>query len=213
MSEIEKVNYRAIAYLTALGFLMALGMLVLLLGSGDTDLVLDNPQDIDDMNDTIRDNKNQVLLLITLDTFFIAGYTGLFIGLFLILKEHLDVLAKIGLMFGLATSMGDVLENAIQYALVFGVHENWTPDASIYVFFWVIAYFIDISSYVAGLIFGFGLISDPDLPKNLRTLGFLLLLYAGIGFFAFFSSLFGLLRSFFFVIGILYATVVFFRTS
>lgn len=211
MTEAKKVNFKAIAYLTTLGFLMALGMVTISLGAGDTDLALDHPQDIDEMNDTILDNKNQVLLLITLDTYFIAGYTALFIGLYLILKESSEVMAKIGLAFGLATSFGDVIENSIQYALVFGVHENWTPDPSIYGIFWMIAYFIDISSYVAALVFGISLISDPDFAKNYRSLGLLLLVYAGIGFFAFFSSLFGLLRSLFFVIGIAYSSFVFYR--
>lgn len=211
MTEVNKVNFKPIAYLTALGLVMALGMVILSLGSGDTELGLDHPQDIDEMNDTIRNQKNKVLLLVALDTYFIAGYTALFIGLYLILRKNSLMMAKVGLLFGLATSVGDVIENSIQFALIFGVQENWTPDPSIYVTFWVIAYFIDICSYVAALIFGFGLMSDAESSKNIRTLGFLLLIYAGIGFFAFFSSLFALLRSLFFVIGILYASLVFYK--
>ncbi len=66
-------------------------------------------------------------------------------------------------------------------------------------------------TYVAALIFGFGLFSESEFPQTIKNLGILLLLYAGIGFFAFFSTFFALLRSLFFVIGILYASFVFYK--
>ncbi|MFW9964930.1 MAG: hypothetical protein ACFFCX_15275 [Candidatus Sifarchaeia archaeon] len=203
-----------------LGFLMTLGMTATILlnpGGGDlyeirpianiiADLVAASPQDI-----IIK------LTSLVFDNFFIIGYLCIFYGLFLITKERDRFISMLGLALGLTTGVTDLLENALQVALLNGVPNGWVPADNVFSSLWLAMYVKDISSYMAGFVFFVLLLLSLNVPIEIRIskviFVVLLGLYVSLGVVALIEPLLLVFRNLSFMIDLLIASLLFRRIA
>jgi hypothetical protein len=208
---------RLTAIMILLGFVMTLGMISI--------NILDikavqyhDPKDSVEITNDIKDNPdrvNLILLGILFDNFFILGYTGIFYALYLYTK-HTNFWAKIGIIAGFSTAIFDIIENAIQVALLQGISEGWDPNNLIWVFLWGFTFIKDISSYLAGFVFIVLLIvtinDSPELKTTKLIVAVLLGIYVLVGSLGLVNPAFLLIRNLSFVIDLLIAGILFYKT-
>ncbi len=204
-------QYQITGWIALLGLIMALAMVISSFILDEEATTLDSPKNPEDVIRAVEENMDAALLFVALDTFFIIGYTGLFIGIYMMTRDIHPLVSQIGLAFGLSTSIGDLIENSLLFALIKGVPEGWSPDPSFFVLLWLVAFFTDSCSYLAAVLFGVMLSFTFPRGNSKFTLGVLFLLYAVIGFIGYIVPIFMLIRALFFVIGLGMATLVLLR--
>jgi len=170
------------------------------------DLVGASPQDI-----------NIKLASLVFDNFFMIGYLCIFYGLYLLTRDREELIAKVAFLLGCLTFFSDMIENAIQIALLNGVPNGWIPADNIFSSLWVVMYMKDISSYMAGFTFIVLLLLSINEPLEYRTskLFFVILLglYVGLGVVALVEPSFLVFRNLSFMIDLLLASLLFRRMA
>ncbi|MHA2252699.1 MAG: hypothetical protein ACXAD7_20210 [Candidatus Kariarchaeaceae archaeon] len=204
-------EYQITGWIALIGVFMAIAMVITALYFPEEATSLDRPNDPEKLKDTVRESELEALIFVTLDTFFIIGYTSLFIGMYLIMRDIHPLVSLIAISFGLITSLSDLIENALLFAFIKGVPLGWEPDTMFYVILWMVSYFIDSCSYVTAVLFGIMLVKSFPRGNNKSIIGILFLGYALIGFLAYLDLFFLLVRSFVFVIGLGFAAITLLR--
>lgn len=204
-------EYQITGLITLFGFIVVLIMVITSFVLPEEAISLDRPDDPANLIDAVNNNEDEAVLYIALDTFFIIGYTALFIGMYLITRDIFPVISKFALIFGVMTAIGDFIENSLLFAFSKGVPLGWEPHPMFYVILWLFAFLIDTCSYAAAILFGVMLAKAFPRNNNKFIVGILFLLYAAIGFLGYLMPIFMLIRSLFFVIGLGFATVVLLR--
>ena len=199
-----------------LGFLMTLGMTVMTLlnpGGGNLYEVRAIGNVIADLIAASATDINIVLVGLVFDNFFIIGYLCIFYGLFLITKERDRVISMMGFALGLTTGFTDLIENALQVALLTGVPNGWVPADSVFSSLWIVMYVKDISSYMAGFIFIVMLLLTLNDRQEIRlskmVFVFLLGLYVSLGVIAIIEPSFLVFRNLSFMIDMLIGSLLF----
>jgi hypothetical protein len=195
-------KYRIASVIVVVGALAVLDMLILSFFAPEEALTLDQAGSIAEFYTTVAEQQNYALLQLILDTVFIAGYTALFAGLWLIIRDFSDIIAHISLALGLIVAFGDLLENAILFALVLGIPNGWNPEPSIFNIVWTANLLIDITSYVAAIFFGLQFIIIFMHNRLKLIIGVLFVSYAVIGLLTLLEPAFFLVRTALFVIGL-----------
>lgn len=166
------------------------------------DLIATSPEDI-----SIK------LASLVFDNFFIIGYVSIFYGLFLITKERDRFISMLGFALGLTTGFTDLLENALQVALLNGVPNGWVPTDNIFSSLWMVMYVKDISSYMAGFVFVVLLLLTLNAPMELRMskviFVILLGLYVSLGVVALVEPSLLVFRNLSFMVDLLIASLLF----
>lgn len=220
MASATESALKVLSHFIFLGFLMTLGMtatIILNPGGGNlyeirpianviADLVGASPQDI-----------NIKLASLVFDNFFMIGYLCIFYGLYLLTRDREELIAKVAFLLGCLTFFSDMIENAIQIALLNGVPNGWIPADNIFSSLWVVMYMKDISSYMAGFTFIVLLLLSINEPLEYRTskLFFVILLglYVGLGVVALVEPSFLVFRNLSFMIDLLLASLLFRRMA
>ncbi|MCK5390200.1 MAG: hypothetical protein KAJ36_06905, partial [Candidatus Thorarchaeota archaeon] len=199
-----------------LGFLMTLGMTVMTLlnpGGGNLYEVRAIGNVIADLIAASATDINIVLVGLVFDNFFIIGYLCIFYGLFLITKERDRVISMMGFALGLTTGFTDLIENALQVALLTGVPNGWVPADSVFSSLWIVMYVKDISSYMAGFVFIVMLLLSLNDRQEIRLskLVFVILLglYVSLGVIALVEPSFLIFRNLSFMIDMLIGSLLF----
>ena len=199
-----------------LGFLMTLGMTVMTLlnpGGGNLYEVRAIGNVIADLIAASATDINIVLVGLVFDNFFIIGYLCIFYGLFLITKERDRVISMMGFALGLTTGFTDLIENALQVALLTGVPNGWVPADSVFSSLWIVMYVKDISSYMAGFIFIVMLLLTLNDRQEIRlskmVFVILLGLYVSLGVIAIIEPSFLVFRNLSFMIDMLIGSLLF----
>ncbi len=199
-----------------LGFLMTLGMTAMTLlnpGGGNLYEVRAIGNVIADLLAASTTDINIVLVGLVFDNFFIIGYLCIFYGLFLITKERDRVISMVGFALGLTTGFADLIENALQVALLTGVPNGWVPADSVFSSLWIVMYVKDISSYMAGFVFIVMLLLTLSDRQEIRlskmVFVILLGLYVGLGVIAIIEPSFLAFRNLSFMIDMLIGSLLF----
>ena len=213
--------FRIIAAFVFIGFLATLGLLLLFIIAPDASqfhLPVDtsiNSQLIYPSNMT-RTQADQNILSVVIDNFFIVGYTGIFFGAFLYIRET-NYYAKFALVFGLLTSITDFIENAMVVAISNSMVIGYKPDPLLWGLFWSISALKDISAYVSTFTFAnlFLHTLNQNLTIRSKKVIFIVLLlsFAFIGSLGLFSPAFLTLRNILFVLDLLIASILFYKTD
>ena len=163
-----------------------------------------------------RDQANQNIFSVIIDNFFIIGYTGIFLGAYLYIKDA-GYYAKFALTFGLITTVTDFIENAMVVAISNSMVIGYKPDPFLWGLFWSISSLKDISAYVStftfAMLFLVTLNDKPAIRSKKIIFSILLLLFAFIGSLGLFSPLFLTLRNILFVLDLIIACILFYRTD
>ncbi len=199
-----------------LGFLMTLGMTAMTLlnpGGGNLYEVRAIGNVIADLIAASATDINIILVGLVFDNFFIIGYLCIFYGLFLITKERDRVISMVGFALGLTTGFADLVENALQVALLTGVPNGWVPADSVFSSLWIVMYVKDISSYMAGFIFIVMLLLSLNDRQEIRlskmVFVILLGLYVSLGVIAIIEPSFLVFRNLSFMIDMLIGSLLF----
>ncbi len=199
-----------------LGFLMTLGMTAMTLlipGGGNLYEVRAIGNVIVDLLAASAQDINIILVSLVFDNFFIIGYLCIFYGLFLITKERDRVISMVGFALGLTTGFADLIENALQVALLTGVPNGWVPADSVFSSLWTVMYVKDISSYMAGFVFIVMLLLTLSDRQEIRVskMVFVILLglYVGLGVIAIIEPSFLIFRNLSFMIDMLIGSLLF----
>jgi hypothetical protein len=199
-----------------LGFLMTLGMTVTIFlnpGGGDLYEVRPIGNVITDLVGATAQDINIKLASLVFDNFFMIGYLAIFFGLYLLTREKEELIAKVAFLLGSVTFVSDLVENALQVALLTGVPNGWVPTDGVFSSLWVIMYVKDISSYMAGFIFIVLLILSLSDPPEVRTsklvFAILLSFYVSLGVVAIIDPAFLIFRNLSFMIDLLVASILF----
>jgi hypothetical protein len=216
MTESIGARLKVVSVFIFLGFLMTLGLTATTLlnpGGGNlyeikpiasviADLVAATPQDI-----SIK------LASIVFDNFFMIGYLAIFYGLYLLTKEHEELIAKVAFALGGLTFVSDLVENAFQVALLTGVPNGWVPADNVFSLFWTVMFVKDISSYMAGFTFIVLLLLSLSIRPEIRVskIVFVVLLglYVSLGTVAIIDPSLLILRNLSFMIDLLIASILF----
>jgi len=199
-----------------LGFLMTLGMTAMTLlspGGGNLYEVRAIENVIADLLAASAHDINIVLVSLVFDNFFIIGYLCIFYGLFLITKERDRIISMVGFALGLTTGFADLIENALQVALLTGVPNGWVPADSVFSSLWIVMYVKDITSYMAGFVFIVMLLITLSDRQEIRlskmVFVILLGLYVGLGVIAIIEPSFLIFRNLSFMIDMLIGSLLF----
>jgi len=199
-----------------LGFLMTLGMTAMTLlspGGGNLYEVRAIENVIADLLAASAHDINIVLVSLVFDNFFIIGYLCIFYGLFLITKERDRIISMVGFALGLTTGFADLIENALQVALLTGVPNGWVPADSVFSSLWIVMYVKDITSYMAGFVFIVMLLLTLSDRQEIRlskmVFVILLGLYVGLGVIAIIEPSFLIFRNLSFMIDMLIGSLLF----
>ena len=213
--------FKIISAFVFIGFLATIGLLLLTIivpdasqfhlpASDTTSLQLLMPSNM------TRSQANQNIQSIIIDNFFIVGYTGIFLGAYLYVKE-VKYYAKFALIFGLLTTATDFIENAMVVAISNSMVIGYKPDPLLWGIFWSISSLKDISAYVStftfAVLFLLTLNDQPKIRFNKLVFVILLFLFAIIGSFGLFSALFLTLRNVLFVFDLVIASILFYKTN
>ncbi len=212
-------QFKIISAFVFLGFIATMGLLLLGFIAPDASqfhLPSDQAVQLLMPSTMTRDQANQKIWSIIIDNFFIVGYTGIFIGSYLYVRK-VGYYAKFALIFGLVTTATDVIENAIVVAISNSMTIGYQPDPLLWGFFWSISALKDISSYVAAfsfaVLFVLTLNDDPSVRFNKIVFTILFALFAFIGSLGLFSPLFLTLRNVLFVVDLIIASYLFYKTD
>ena len=212
-------QFKIIATFVFLGFLATMGLLVLsfiapdasqfhLPSDGSTQLLMPSTM--------TRNQSDRNIWSVIIDNFFIIGYTGIFIGAYLYCKET-GYYAKLALIFGLVTTATDIIENAMVVAISNSMTIGYQPDPLLWGLFWSISAVKDISACVSAfsfaVIFLLTLSDKPVIRFNKFVFALLFLLFALIGSMGLFSPLFLALRNILFVVDLIIASYLFYKTD
>ena len=163
-----------------------------------------------------RTQADQNILSVIVDNFFIVGYTGIFLGAYLYVKE-MGYYAKFALIFGLITSLMDIFENAMVVAISNSMVIGFHPDPLLWGLFYSISALKDISAYIStftyAILFLISLNYKPAIRLNKLVFIILLILFAIIGSLGLFSPLFLNLRNILFVLDLIIASYIFYKTD
>nr|KXH72188.1 MAG: hypothetical protein AM325_01565 [Candidatus Thorarchaeota archaeon SMTZ1-45] len=199
-----------------LGFLMTLGMTATILlnpSGGNLYEVRPIANVIADLIAASAQDLNIKLASLVFDNFFIIGYICIFYSLYLITKERNQFSSMLGFTLGLITGFTDLLENALQVALLTGVPNGWVPADNVFSSLWMIMYVKDISSYMAGFVFIVMLLLSLNDPVEFRTskLVFVILLglYVSLGVVALIEPPLLVFRNLSFMVDLLIASLLF----
>jgi sulfite exporter TauE/SafE len=216
MTESIGLKLKVASVFIFLGFLMTLGMTATTLlnpGGGDLYEVRLIGNVIADLVGASAQDINIKLAALVFDNFFMIGYLCIFYGLYLLTRDGEKLIAKVAFLLGSLTFLTDMIENAIQVALLTGVPNGWVPTDSVFSSLWVVMYVKDISSYMAGFTFIVLLLVFMSNPPEFRTskLVFVILLglYVGLGVIAIIEPSFLLFRNLSFMIDLLIASLLF----
>ena len=212
-------QFKIISVFVFLGFLATMGSLLLIFIAPDASqfhLPSDNAVQLLMPSSMTRDQANQNIWSIIMDNFFIVGYTGIFIGSYLYIKEA-GYYAKFALIFGLVTSATDIIENGIVVAISNSMTIGYKPDPLLWGLFWSISAVKDISAYVSAfsfaILFLLTLNDKPPVRFNKLVFAVLFILFAFIGSLGLFSPLFLTIRNVLFVVDLLLASYLFYKTD
>ena len=212
-------QFKIISVFVFLGFLATMGLLLLSFIAPDASqfhLPSDNAVQLLMPSTMTRDQANQNIWSVIIDNFFIVGYTGIFIGSYLYIKEA-GFYAKFALIFGLVTTATDIIENAIVVAISNSMTIGYQPDPLLWGLFWSISAVKDISAYVSAfsfaILFLLTLNDKPTVRFNKLVFAVLFILFAFIGSLGLFSPLFLTLRNVLFVVDLLLASYFFYKTD
>lgn len=199
-----------------LGFLMTLGMTVTtILNPGGGNLYEIRPigNVIADLVGASAQDINIKLAALVFDNFFMIGYLCIFYGLYLVTRNREKLIAKVAFLLGSLTFLTDMIENAIQVAILTGVPNGWVPADNLFSSLWVVMYVKDISSYMAGFTFIILLLLSLSDPPEFRKSKFifviLLGLYVSLGVVAIIEPSFLVFRNLSFMIDLLIASILF----
>lgn len=163
-----------------------------------------------------RVQADQNIWSVIIDNFFIIGYTGIFFGAYLYVKEA-NYYAKFALIFGLIVTIADFIENAMVVAISNSMVIGYNPDPLLWGLFWSISALKDISAYVStftfAILFLLTLNDKPSVRSNKIIFIILLLAFALIGSLGLFSPLFLTFRNILFVLDLVIAGYLFFKTD
>lgn len=196
-------EYKLASYTSFLG---ALAILLMIIGSFFFDnkaLKINTIKSAISIKTTLFNHPRGVIFFTTLDTFFIIGYSGMFIGLFLITRDINPLFSQFGFGFAIITIVGDIFENALTITLAILVSNQWNVNTFFFVLLWIFGFFIDMTSYIASFSFGIILISNFNPNSRKVIIGALLLLYTLIGLLSFIFPLLQFVRILFFLIGLI----------
>ncbi|MGY5854535.1 MAG: hypothetical protein RTU92_13285 [Candidatus Thorarchaeota archaeon] len=203
-----------------LGFLMTLGMVATIFlnpGGGNLYEVRPIANVIADLVAATPSDINVKLASLVFDNFFMIGYLAIFYGLFLLTRDKEKFIAKMAFLLGSLTFISDLVENALQIALLTGVPNGWVPADNVFSSLWMVMYVKDISSYMAGFTFIVLLLLSLNDPPEFRTskLVFVILLglYVGLGVVAIIQPSFLVFRNLSFMIDLLVASLLFRRLA
>ncbi len=213
-NETRKNPYLVISFFTAFGFLMTIGFILI-------SFVEPNASQFH-----VATNQSKVIttyqdanaarfsgLSITLDTFFLIGYTAIFYGLYLLSKDENLFFSRVALSSGMATAVLDLLENAILTSLAIGIPNGYHPDDLVFGVLWSITYLKDAFSYVAAFIFFALLIlstsTDANFKKHRIIFAIMLAFHAFVGTMSFAYPELLLIRDLGFVMDLIIATILF----
>ncbi|MHA2504728.1 MAG: hypothetical protein ACXAE3_17905, partial [Candidatus Kariarchaeaceae archaeon] len=149
MRGVDLFTYTTIG--TIFGAIAVLGMLVLSFIFDPRASEIDRPSDIATFISTVEAVSDEILVFIALDSVFIVGYTSLFIGLYIIIRDLADPLSTIALIAGISVGLLDVVENALIFTLVHGIEAGWEPQTQAIGMLFFLNMVIDLMSYVAAL--------------------------------------------------------------
>ncbi len=212
--------FLVISVLTAFGFLMTIGFILI-------SIIEPNASQFH-----VARNQSEVIsayqdaavaqfsgLSVTLDTFFLIGYTAIFYGLYLLSKDENLFFSRVALSSGIATAILDLLENAILTSLIIGIPRGYQPDNLAFVLLWSITYLKDAFSYVAAFTFVVLLVlsittgSLSDFKSYRIIFVIILAFYVFFGVLSFAYPELLLIRDLGFVVDMLIATILFFLMS
>ena len=212
-------QFKIISVFVFLGFLATMGLLLLSFIAPDASqfhLPSDNAVQLLMPSTMTRDQANQNIWSVIIDNFFIVGYTGIFIGSYLYIKEA-GFYAKFALIFGLVTTATDIIENGIVVAISNSITIGYQPDPLLWGLFWSISAVKDISAYVSAftfaILFLLTLNDKPAIRFNKLVFAVLFILFAFIGSLGLFSPLFLTIRNVLFVVDLLLASYLFYKTD
>jgi len=214
-------TFKIISAFVFLGFLATMGLLALrfiaptasqfhLPAEGDTDLVFPTTM--------TREQADANIWSVIIDNFFIVGYTGIFIGAYLYVRE-VDYYAKFAFVFGLVTTAMDIVENAFIVAISnsMAMTTSYKPEPLLWGIFWSISAVKDISAYISAFTFAvlflLTLNDKPSLRSNKLIFVVLLLFFALIGSLGLFNPTFLTIRNVLFVLDLVIASILFYKTD
>ena len=212
-------QFKIISAFVFLGFIATMGLLLLTFVAPDASqfhLPSDEAVHLLMPTTMTRDQANQNIWSIIIDNFFIVGYTGIFIGSYLYVKKA-GYYAKFALIFGLVTTATDIIENAIVVAISNSMTIGYQPDPLLWGLFWSISALKDISAYISAfsftILFVLTLNDEPTIRFNKAVFAILFALFAFIGSIGLFFPLFLTLRNILFVVDLIIASYLFYRTD
>ena len=212
-------QFKIIGTFIFLGFLATMGLLVLSFIAPDANqfhLPSSEAPDTLMPSTMTRDQADQNIWSVIVDNFFITGYTGIFLGAYLYVKEA-GYYAKLALIFGLVTTATDIIENAMVVAISNSMVIGYQPDPLLWGLFWSISAVKDISAYVSAFTFAilfFLTLNDlPLIRFNKLVFVILFALFAFIGSIGLFIPFFLTLRNVLFVVDLLLASYLFYKTD
>jgi hypothetical protein len=219
MINMQKNPFKIISAFVFLGFLATMGLLILRFVAPEaSQFHLPSSESIQlIMPSTLtRAQADQNIWSIIVDNFFIAGYTGIFFGAYLYIKDA-GYYAKFALIFGLVTTVTDIIENGMVVAISNSMVIGYQPESLLWGIFWTISSIKDISAYIAtfsfAVLFLVTLYDKPTIRTNKIVFAVIFLLFSFIGSLGLFSPAFLNLRNLLFVIDLVIATIVFYRTD
>lgn len=211
--------FKIIASFVFVGFLATMGLLVLRFvapNASQFHLPSDSAIQLVMPSTMTRAQADENIWSVIIDNFFIVGYTGIFFGAYLYIKD-IGYYAKFALFFGLVTTLTDIIENAMVVAISNSMTFGYQPDPLLWGLFWSISALKDISAYVAtftfALLFLVTLNEKPSIRTNKLVFVILLFLFAIIGSLGLFSPMFLNIRNILFVVDLVIASYIFYKTD
>ena len=162
-----KSNFKLIGLIVFIGFVATLFFMILMVlypESGQFHEYTDRANKVPSL--TAEEAQINIYTIIV-DNFFIIGYTGIFYGLYVLLKDSDEFWPKLGFTFGLITVFTDLIENGFVVAINNGIAAGFQPDGLIWSVFWTNSAIKDISAYMSVFTFvillAYTLNEDPNL--------------------------------------------------
>jgi hypothetical protein len=216
MTDAIRPRLKVVSVFIFLGFLMTMGMTAtIFLNPGGGNLYELRPiaNVIADLVAATAQDINIKLASLVFDNFFMIGYLAIFYGLFLLTRDKENLIAKVAFSLGSLTFVSDMVENALQVALLTGVPNGWVPADNVFSSLWIVMYVKDISSYMAGFSFIVLLLLSmndaPDVRTSKMVFVVLLGLYVGLGVVAIIEPSFLVFRNLSFMIDLFVASLLF----
>jgi len=197
---LESTRYAAVGTLIGMGAILS--MIIIGLFYPPEISAMSDPRTIAAFTTLARQYTTPITILLLLDTIFIMGYTSLFAGIWLIIRDFSEIMAKVGLGLGLLTALADIVENSLLLILVKGLQTGWTPHPLLFGLVYVINTMIDLLSYLGILVYAIILLLIFRPWNSKFIMACLFVLYLLVGLLSILLPALVIVRSFMFVIGL-----------